>query len=93
MSKLWAIVLMMVLAVSTGCQGTKFPTLFGWQGTSKQQRYQAQQFDPYSEVDISNNSNKVDGLRPRDFVNPPPEATRGRWWQFGSQHYSPDAGQ
>jgi hypothetical protein len=93
MSKRWAIVLGLVFAASAGCQGTQFPTLFGWQGTSRWQRYRAQQFDPYSEVDISNNSNKVDGIRPRDFVDPPPEATRGRWWQFGQQHYSPNAGQ
>ncbi|HWC88607.1 MAG TPA: hypothetical protein VG433_03110 [Pirellulales bacterium] len=93
MSRHWAkLLLTMGFAVAAGCQGTQFPR-FGRQPPSRVQRYQAQQFDPYPEVDISNNSNKVDGIRPRDFVDPPAEATRGRWWQFGQQRYSPDAGQ
>ena len=94
MSKRWAMLLLTIEVVAAaGCQGTQFPTFGRGQPSSRVQRYQAQQFDPYPEVDISNNSNKVDGVRPRDFVNPPAEPTRGRWWQFGQQRYSPDAGQ
>lgn len=94
MSKRWASWLAVVLLLgAAGCQGTQFPTFGRGQGSSRWQRYRAQQFDPYPETDISNNSTKVDGMRPRDFVNPPPEPTRARWWQFGAQRYNPDAGQ
>ncbi|HEY5314751.1 MAG TPA: hypothetical protein VIK18_19610 [Pirellulales bacterium] len=94
MSRRWAKLLLTIgFAAAAGCQGTQFPTFGRGEGSSRFQRYRAQQFDPYPEVDISNNSNGVDGVRPRDFVNPPAEPTRGRWWQFGQQRYSPDAGQ
>lgn len=94
MSKRWAMLLVTFAAAAlSGCQSTKFPTFGRGQGSSRYQRYEAQRFDPYPDTDISNNSIKTDGMRPRDFVDPPAEPTRARWWQFGRYRWSPDAGQ
>jgi hypothetical protein len=62
-----------VLVVLTGCAGgARLPRIFG-PGTASAQRMRAQQFDPYPQRDIAP---LVDGGRPREYLQPPPEATR-----------------
>jgi hypothetical protein len=61
------------LVVLGGCAGgSRLPRLFG-PGTASAQRMRAQQFDPYPQRDIAP---LVDGGRPREYLQPPPEATR-----------------
>ncbi|MBI2826932.1 MAG: hypothetical protein HYX69_19830 [Planctomycetia bacterium] len=47
------------------------------------QRADAQRFDPYPLPDVGPGT-YADGFRPRGFLEPPPEATRGRWPRPGT---------
>jgi hypothetical protein len=68
--------------LACGCRGTSFNPFSP--GPTEYQQRRAQHFDPY----IDNIAGpEVPDARPRDYMNPPPEATRARWFEFGSQRY------
>ena len=76
------IVLLLVIAASltTGCAGYH-PRLWS-PGNVQQQRLRATIHDPYPDPDLGP---KIDGGRPRDYLEPLPEPVRNRlfvdsWW-------------
>lgn len=69
----------LLAAATSGCQGTKWPTIFP-SGTAKQQQQQAQKFDPYPQDE---NGPAIVGGRPINYDKPPVESTRARWPQWG----------
>lgn len=70
-----------VVASGSGCQGTGFPRLFSREPVPYQQQ-RAQKFDPYPEYGPD-----IRDTRPRAYTNPPPEASRGRWQEWGAPRY------
>jgi hypothetical protein len=75
----------MLALVVAGCRGTSrhpaerqafAPPPWGGRGTALQD--DLERFDPYPQTDVGP---EVVGARPRNFENPRPEATRGRWWE------------
>ncbi|MBI2826933.1 MAG: hypothetical protein HYX69_19835 [Planctomycetia bacterium] len=60
----------MIMALSSGCADLSGPRWFD-PGTAREQRNRAQKFDPYPDPQVGRND---DSARPRDYLNPPPEA-------------------
>jgi hypothetical protein len=78
------IVFALSLAIgAAGCATSNFgyPKIFG-PAPVAYQRQQAQKFDPYAEYGPALNES-----RPRSFDAPPPEASRGRWEEWGGPRY------
>lgn len=64
---------LLMLVVLTGCQSTARPN---WTnpGPASVQQKRALRYDPYPEPDPL-----MAGARPREYENPPSEASRSRW--------------
>lgn len=71
------------LIVAAGCPTTAGPRLID-PGTSEAKRQRALRFDPFADNTMGP---AIPDARPRDFQNPPPNSTRGRWDQFGRPVY------
>ena len=69
------------LLASLGCKDFGFPKLFH-PGPVEYQQQRAQKFDPYPEYGPG-----IDQTRPLQYDRPPPEASRGRWEQWGAPRF------
>jgi hypothetical protein len=63
------------LLVAAGCSHLEPPTIFN-PGDLQYQRARANRFDPFPDPDAGPD---IPEARPREFSNPPPEASRARW--------------
>ena len=76
MNRLGLLAVGLLLVASSGCATTAMPS-WSHPGPDAVQRRRALQYDPYPEAEIGPS---VEGLRPREYDKPPPEASRGRWF-------------
>jgi len=67
---------LLILIASGGCQNIARPN-WSHPGSAQSQQCQALRYDPYPENDIGPT---MVGARPREYQNPPPEASRARWF-------------
>ena len=74
-------------AAAVGCAGdqTLRQKLFQ-PGPSQYQRQKAERFDPYTEMPIGAPDDRGTG-RPTDYQQANPEASRGRWNEWGSPRF------
>jgi hypothetical protein len=63
-----------ISCLATGCQ-LEPPAIFN-PGSLEYQRARANRYDPFPDPDAGPD---IPGTRPREFANPPPEASRARW--------------
>ena len=75
----WAPLFVMTIWLNSGCQSMGRPNWFN-PGPAQYQRAQAQRFDPYPDQNIGP---AMAGVRPREYADQLPEATRARWNQWG----------
>jgi hypothetical protein len=80
MIRRWPILLLAACLLFSGC--AHWPHKFSHPGTMEQQRLRATIHDPYADP---NAAPELDGMRPRDYLDPLPEAVRNRiyvdsWW-------------
>jgi len=71
----------LLIGFVAGCagDGTVRQKLFR-PGPAQYQRQKAERFDPYNEIPIGP---RDDTSRPPDYLRPNPEASRGRWEEWG----------
>jgi hypothetical protein len=66
---------LVILATAGGCCGIAPPN-WGHPGSAAVQQKRALRYDPYPENEPGPS---IEGTRPREYANPPPEASRARW--------------
>jgi hypothetical protein len=72
--RLSAAFLVIAAVASAGCQ-LEPPAIFN-PGDLEYQRARANRYDPFPDPQAGP---AIPGVRPREFANPPPEASRSRW--------------
>ena len=73
---------LLAIAALPGCASLDKPDWLE-PGPARYQQRKAVRFDPYLQNDINASTLRLplmDGARPRDFLEPPPEVRRSRWW-------------
>jgi hypothetical protein len=72
---------LILLVVLCGCCHTELPC-WSHPGSEDVQVHRALRYDPYPETDVGPAG---DGVRPREYDQPPPEPSRARWQLNGWQ--------
>ena len=77
MKGLWPLAAgLLILVALGGCRGVASPD-WTHPGTASVQQKRALRYDPYPENEPGPS---MDGTRPREYANPPPETSRARWY-------------
>jgi len=71
---------LVIFGALSGCRGVARPD-WTHPGTASTQQKRALRYDPYPESTLGGAT--MEGTRPREYENPPPEASRARW-QLGN---------
>lgn len=66
---------LLLIAIVGGCKGVEGPCWLH-PGSAQCQQKKALRYDPYPENETGP---PMEGVRPRDYQKPPPEASRARW--------------
>ncbi len=66
---------LLILVALAGCRGLAWPN-WTHPGSAACQQKQALRYDPYPEKETGPS---IEGTRPREYENPPPECSRARW--------------